>query len=41
LPGYAIIGVVDAVGKGSPAQPSAMAGALTVIGGYTEYLYWQ
>ncbi len=41
-PGYAVIGEVDAVGEGvQSARPGERVGALTVIGGYTEYLYWR
>ncbi len=49
VPGDAIIGVVDAVG--SSAEPSRdgtgkiavgdRVGALTVVGGYSEYVYWK
>jgi len=41
-PGYSVIGEVDAVGKGvTQVQPGDRVGALTVIGGYTEVLYWR
>lgn len=41
-PGYAIIGDVDAVGEGvKEVAPGDRVGALTVIGGYSEYLYWK
>jgi NADPH:quinone reductase-like Zn-dependent oxidoreductase len=41
-PGYAIIGEVDAVGQGvTAAAVGQRVGALTVIGGYSEYLYWR
>jgi NADPH:quinone reductase-like Zn-dependent oxidoreductase len=41
-PGYAVIGEVDAVGKGvTRVQPGDRVGALTVTGGYTEVLYWR
>ncbi|MCL4559138.1 MAG: medium chain dehydrogenase/reductase family protein [Chloroflexi bacterium] len=41
-PGYAIIGIVDAVGEGVTAVAVGdRVGALTVIGGYSEYLYWR
>jgi NADPH:quinone reductase-like Zn-dependent oxidoreductase len=41
-PGYSVIGEVDAVGEGvTQAQPGERVGALTVIGGYTEVLYWR
>ena len=42
VPGYAIIGVVDAVGEGvTEVAVGDRVGALTVVGGYTEYLYWR
>ncbi len=42
VPGYAIIGVVDAVGAGvEEVCVGDRVGALTVIGGYSEYLYWK
>ena len=42
VPGYAIIGVVDAVGEGvREVAVGDRVGALTVIGGYSEYLYWK
>lgn len=41
-PGYAVVGEVDAVGVGvTQVQPGDRVGALTVIGGYTEVLYWR
>jgi len=41
-PGYAVIGDVDAVGKTvRNVAVGARVGVLTVIGGYTEYLYWR
>lgn len=41
-PGYSVIGEVEAVGEGvTQAQPGDRVGALTVIGGYTEVLYWR
>ncbi len=41
-PGYAIIGVVDAIGEGvSEVAVGDRVGALTVTGGYSEYLYWK
>jgi NADPH:quinone reductase-like Zn-dependent oxidoreductase len=41
-PGYSVIGEVDAVGEGvTQAQPGERVGVLTVIGGYTEVLYWR
>ncbi|NBD35701.1 MAG: zinc-binding dehydrogenase [Chloroflexi bacterium] len=44
VPGYAVIGVVDAVGDEVPATDAQIGdrvGVLTVTGGYTEYLYWR
>lgn len=42
VPGYAVIGTVDAVGSGvASATVGDRVGALTVVGGYTEYLYWR
>ena len=42
VPGYSVIGVVDAVGEGvSEVAVGDRVGALTVVGGYTEYLYWK
>lgn len=42
VPGYAIIGDVDAVGEGvADVAPGDRVGALTVAGGYTEVLYWR
>jgi NADPH:quinone reductase-like Zn-dependent oxidoreductase len=42
VPGYAVIGDVDAVGEGVTAVAVGdRVGALTVVGGYTEYLYWR
>jgi NADPH:quinone reductase-like Zn-dependent oxidoreductase len=41
-PGYAVIGEVDAVGEGvSGVKTGQRVGALTVIGGYSEYVYWK
>jgi NADPH:quinone reductase-like Zn-dependent oxidoreductase len=41
-PGYAVIGDVDAVGEGvSKSLVGARVGVLTVVGGYTEVLYWK
>jgi NADPH:quinone reductase-like Zn-dependent oxidoreductase len=41
-PGYSVIGDVDAVGEGvTQVQPGNRVGVLTVIGGYTEELYWR
>ena len=40
VPGYAIIGVVDAVGEGvTKAAAGDRVGALTITGGYAEYIY--
>lgn len=42
VPGYSVIGDVDAVGEGvSKALAGDRVGVLTVVGGYTEYLYWR
>jgi NADPH:quinone reductase-like Zn-dependent oxidoreductase len=42
VPGYSVIGVVDAVGQDvSQAQVGDRVGVLTVVGGYTEVLYWR
>ncbi len=42
VPGYSIIGDVDAVGAGvTNAAVGDRVGVLTVTGGYTEYLYWR
>lgn len=42
VPGYSIIGTVDAVGEGvAEVAVGDRVGALTVVGGYTEYLYWK
>jgi len=42
VPGYAVIGVVDALGAGvTDAAVGDRVGVLTVVGGYTEYLYWK
>ncbi len=41
-PGYAVIGAVEAVGEAvRNVAVGARVGVLTVIGGYTEYLYWR
>ncbi len=41
-PGYSIIGEVDAVGEGvSEVKVGDRVGALTIIGGYSEYIYWK
>ena len=40
--GYSIIGVVDALGAGvTEVAVGDRVGALTVVGGYAEYLYWK
>lgn len=42
VPGYSIVGVVDAVGDDViGVAVGDRVGALTVTGGYTEYLYWR
>jgi NADPH:quinone reductase-like Zn-dependent oxidoreductase len=42
VPGYAIIGLVEAVGEGvAEVAVGDRVGALTVVGGYAEYLYWK
>jgi NADPH:quinone reductase-like Zn-dependent oxidoreductase len=42
VPGYAVIGDVEAVGEDvTEAAVGDRVGALTVVGGYSEYLYWQ
>ena len=42
VPGYAIIGVVDVIGEGvTGVSVGDRVGVLTVVGGYTEYLYWK
>lgn len=41
-PGYAVIGDVDAVGEGvRESLIGERVGVLTVVGGYTEVLYWK
>lgn len=41
-PGYAVVGVVEAVGPGvSEVTAGERVGALTVIGGYSEVIYWK
>src|SRR5512134_989567 len=42
VPGYAIIGVVDAVGPDvREVSVGDRVGALIVVGGYSEYVYWK
>jgi NADPH:quinone reductase-like Zn-dependent oxidoreductase len=42
VPGYSVIGVVDAVGEDAgEVAVGDRVGALTVVGGYSEYLYWK
>jgi NADPH:quinone reductase-like Zn-dependent oxidoreductase len=42
VPGYAIIGDVDAVGEGvTNIIVGERIGVLTIVGGYTEILYWR
>ncbi|MBN2047659.1 MAG: zinc-binding dehydrogenase [Anaerolineaceae bacterium] len=42
VPGYSVIGNVDAVGEGVESVcHGERVGVLTVVGGYTEYLYWR
>lgn len=42
VPGYAVIGTVDALGPGATdAAIGDRVGVLTVTGGYTEVLYWR
>jgi len=41
VPGYSVIGTVEAIGEGvTETAVVDRVGALTVVGGYTEYLYW-
>lgn len=42
VPGYSVVGDIDALGEGvdGPAGGERV-GALTVTGGYSEYLYWR
>jgi NADPH:quinone reductase-like Zn-dependent oxidoreductase len=41
-PGYSVVGIVDALGQEvSGVALGDCVGALTVVGGYTEYLYWK
>lgn len=42
VPGYSVVGEVEAVGEGvSQVAVGDRVGALTVVGGYTECLYWR
>jgi NADPH:quinone reductase-like Zn-dependent oxidoreductase len=42
VPGYTVIGDVDAVGEGvTNVVVGERVGVLTIIGGYTEILYWR
>ncbi|MBN1428806.1 MAG: zinc-binding dehydrogenase [Anaerolineae bacterium] len=42
LPGYAILGMVDAVGEGvTEVAVGDRVAALTNFGGYAEYIYWK
>jgi NADPH:quinone reductase-like Zn-dependent oxidoreductase len=42
VPGYSVIGTLDAVGDAvTEVAVGDRVGALTVVGGYTEYLYWK
>lgn len=42
VPGYGVIGDFDAIGEGvTEVAKGDRVGALTVTGGYTEYLYWK
>lgn len=42
VPGYAIIGIVDAIGEGvREVAVGDRVGALTVVGGYSETVYWK
>ena len=41
IPGYAVVGVVDAVGANvTQSKVGDRAAALTVYGGYSEVVYW-
>lgn len=41
VPGYAVVGTVDAIGEDvAEVAVGDRVAALTVVGGYTEYLYW-
>jgi NADPH:quinone reductase-like Zn-dependent oxidoreductase len=42
VPGYSVIGDVDAVGEGvTNVVVGERVGVLTIVGGYTEVLYWR
>jgi NADPH:quinone reductase-like Zn-dependent oxidoreductase len=42
VPGYSVIGIVDAVGPGvQSVAPGDRVGAMTIFGGYSEYIYWK
>lgn len=42
VPGYAVVGIVDALGLGAAGvNVGDRVGVLTVTGGYTEVLYWR
>ena len=42
VPGYSVIGDVDAIGEGvTEVAVGDRVGVLTIIGGYTEILYWR
>jgi NADPH:quinone reductase-like Zn-dependent oxidoreductase len=41
VPGYAVVGDVDAIGEDVTEVVGDRAAAITAYGGYTEYLYWQ
>jgi NADPH:quinone reductase-like Zn-dependent oxidoreductase len=42
VPGYSVIGDVDAIGEGvTSASVGDRVGVLSVVGGYSEYLYWR
>ena len=42
VPGYAVIGIIDAIGQNaSEAAVGQCVGALTVVGSYSEYVYWR
>jgi len=42
VPGYALVGVIDAIGPGvTTVTVGERVGALTVTGSHSEYLYWR